>query len=272
MAVGPLIISPSQLFLLLGLAATALTAYGSERRTRTRVRKPLWISLLIGLLAARLGYVLTHLAAFEAQPWQALYLWQGGYSPLFGVLGAGTVLALASAPGSGYPPRQLFAPLVVGLTVWGGLGWLNSALTQGTEYPLPELTVKHLGGESVSLASFRGQPVVLNLWASWCPPCRWEMPALKAAQQTRPDVQFLFVNQGEGAPTVRQYLQIEQLEALQNVLLDPAGQVGRHFHTRALPTTLFFNAAGQLVDTHFGALPRAHLDEHLHALLDTQPL
>lgn len=272
MAVGPFAISPPQLFLLLGVAAAALTAYGLERRTGTRVRKPVWGSLLIGLLAARLGYVLTHRAAFAAQPWQALYFWQDGYSPLFGVLGAGAVLALASAPGSGYPPRQLFAPLVVGLTVWGGLGWLNNALTQSTEYPLPELTVERLGGESVSLTSFRGQPVVLNLWASWCPPCRWEMPVLKAAQQARPEVRFLFINQGEGAPAVHRYLQIEQLSELQNVLLDPAGRIGRHFRTPALPATLFFNAAGQLVDTHFGALTRAHLDEHLNALLEKQSL
>ena len=270
MAVGPFVISPPQLFLLLGLVAAALIAYGSERRTGTHVRKPLWGSLLIGLLAARLGYVLTHRAAFETQPWQALYLWQGGYSPLLGVLAAGVVLALASAPGSGYPPRRLFAPLVVGLTVWGGLGWLNNALTDSTEYPLPELRVERLGGESVSLASFSGQPVVLNLWASWCPPCRREMPMLKAAQQARPDLQFLFVNQSEGAPAVRHYLQAEQLEELRNVLLDPAGRVGRHFRTPALPATLFFNAAGQLADTHFGALTRAHLDEHLHALLGKQ--
>jgi thiol-disulfide isomerase/thioredoxin len=155
--------------------------------------------------------------------------------------------------------------------VWGGLGWLHNALTHGTEYPLPELAVERLGGGTVSLASFRGQPVVLNLWASWCPPCRREMPVLEAAQQARPDVQFLFVNQGEGAPAVRQYLQIEQLSELQNILLDPADRVGRHFRTRALPTTLFFNTAGQLVDTHLGALTRAHLDEHLRALLSIQP-
>lgn len=266
MALGPFVISLPRLFLLLGLAAAVITAYGVERRTGVSVRKPLWWSLLIGLLAARLGYMLTHLAAFEARPWEALYLWQGGYSAMLGVLAAVAVVVLASASRNGYPPRRLFAPLLVGVTVWGGLGWVNDALTQGTDYPLPELTVESLDGEPVSLASFRGQPVVLNLWASWCPPCRREMPVLEAAQQKRPDVEFLFVNQGEGLPAVSQYLWIEELR-LRNVLLDPGGRVGRHFNAPGLPTTLFFDAEGELVDTHLGALTGATLGDYLSELI-----
>lgn len=265
MALGPFVISLPRLFLLLGLVAAMLTTYSAERGSGVSVRKPLWWSLAIGFLVARIGYVLTHLAAFEVHPWQALYFWRGGFLPALGVLAAVAVAALASAPGTRYPPRRLFTPMLVGLAVWGGLNWVSGALRQGTQYPLPEIVLQELGGEPVSLASFEGAPVVVNLWASWCPPCRREMPILENAQKRWPEVQFVFVNQGEGKPAVRQYLRTEQLE-LNNVLLDYAGYVRRYFRAPGLPTTLFFNADGELVANHIGALTRASLNDYLQAL------
>ncbi|WP_459655422.1 TlpA family protein disulfide reductase, partial [Achromobacter xylosoxidans] len=71
------------------------------------------------------------------------------------------------------------------------------------------------------LAAFQGKPTVVNLWASWCPPCRREMPAFEQAQAANPDIHFVFLNQGEAASTVRQYLD-EHAPSLANALLDPA--------------------------------------------------
>src|SRR5690606_7647175 len=264
MALGPVVIALPRLFLLLGVIAALLTARLLERRGGASLERPLWWSLLGGLLAARLVYVLTHLTDFREQPWQALFVWQDGYAPLAGIAAAATA-ALWFIYRHSYRPQRLLAPLLVGLTAWGGLNAVHDALRRATDKPLPALTVEDLQGVPVTLDSFRGQPVVLNLWASWCPPCRREMPTLAAAQQSHPAVHFLFVNQADAPATVRQYLSIEQLQ-LRNVLLDLHGRVGDHFSAPGLPTTLFFDADGKLAHTHLGELSSARLGDYLRAL------
>lgn len=267
MAFGPFVIALPRLFLLLGVAAAWLIAYVMERRGGSGLEKPLWWSLLIGLLAARLGFVLTHLGDYRAQPWEALYLWQGGYVPLLGAAAAILVAGLFVLRRH-CSPQRLFPPLLAGLFVWGGLSYLNDALTAATDKPLPDLVLEDLSGRPVNVADFRGKPVVVNLWATWCPPCRREMPILADAQRAEPGVAFLFVNQAEGPETIRRYLSAESLQ-LDNILLDLGGRIPRDFNAPGLPTTLFFNADGRLVDSHLGELSRAGLGDYLRKLKRT---
>lgn len=264
MALGPVLISLPRLFLLLSLIVALFAANQLQRRSGKSIESALWWSLLAGFGAARVAYVLTHLADFQTEPWHALFFWQDGYLPVFGILAALAVM-LWHAHRHDYPIRTALMPLLLGLVVWGGFAWVHNALRQATNKPLPALAVEDLQGQPAMLNEFQGQPVVLNLWATWCPPCRREMPVLAAAQQNEPDIHFLFVNQGEGPGTIGQYLASERLQ-LQNVLLDLGGQVGRHFHSAGLPTTLFFNASGQLVDSHVGELSRARLGDYVRAL------
>ena len=108
--------------------------------------------------------------------------------------------------------------------------------------------------------------MVINLWATWCPPCRREMPVLAQAQQQRPDVRFIWINQGESAETVMGYLQREQATAplpLAQVLFDPQQQAGRHWRQRGLPSTYFYGADGRLCGMRMGELSRASLAQHL---------
>src|SRR3546814_14561413 len=72
-------------------------------------------------------------------------------------------------------------------------------------------------------ALFRSRPMVLNLWATWCPPCRREMPVLEQAQGRYPGVVFVLVNQGEDRGTIHRYLDRAGLD-LDHVLLDPHSQ------------------------------------------------
>lgn len=111
----------------------------------------------------------------------------------------------------------------------------------------------------------RGRPVVVNLWASWCGPCRVEMPMLAAAQQREPTVAFLFVNQGESPATVQSFLQ-QQGFTLREVLLDSGSSLGQAIASRGLPITLFFDAKGRQVDAHFGILNPAALESRLRQL------
>ncbi len=131
---------------------------------------------------------------------------------------------------------------------------------------LSEMQVTLLSGESTNLAALAdGKPMVVNLWASWCPPCRREMPVLAAAQQRETGISFVFANQGENAATVQRYLSASRLD-LANVLLDHDTRLGFVAGSGTLPLTLFYDASGRLVATHLGALSAASLASKLNPL------
>ena len=130
---------------------------------------------------------------------------------------------------------------------------------------LPALSFTSLEGRSVNLVEFKGKPTVVNLWATWCPPCVREMPMLHQAQVDHPDVNFVFLNQGESADKVGVWLQTRKL-LMRNVLMDVDRKAGAAFKHRALPTTLFFDPMGRLVSTRIGELSAATLSKRLRGL------
>jgi len=131
---------------------------------------------------------------------------------------------------------------------------------------MPKVSLTTLAGEPADLAKLAsGKPMVVNLWATWCPPCRREMPLLAAAQKQEPGVRFVFANQGEDGMTAQRYLTDAQLE-LDNVLLDSGTRFAREVGSMGLPTTLFYDADGRLIDTHLGQLSAASLASKLNRL------
>ena len=130
---------------------------------------------------------------------------------------------------------------------------------------MPDLMVRRLDGSEVALRSLADRPLVVNLWATWCPPCRREMPAMQAAQQANPDIGFVFVNQGESSVLVRRFLATQQLQ-LKNVVIDPAGQLAARTGAAGYPTTLFYAADGKLQLRHVGELSEATLRDKLETL------
>ncbi|HSC87855.1 MAG TPA: TlpA disulfide reductase family protein, partial [Polyangiaceae bacterium] len=104
-----------------------------------------------------------------------------------------------------------------------------------------------------------------NLWATWCPPCQRELPLLQRAQLANPDIEFVFLNEGEAGPLVAEFLGSRGLP-LRNVLLDIKGQAGAEYGGGALPTTLLFDAQGRLVRTHVGELSSGTLAESIDLL------
>lgn len=120
-------------------------------------------------------------------------------------------------------------------------------------------------GDQISLSSYVGKPTVINLWATWCPPCRREMPVFERVQNEHPEVNIVFLNQGEAPAKIQQFLTGNKL-SLRNVLLDSTGEVARSLGHRGLPTTLFFNAAGHLVDVRVGEFSYPTLNQRIKAL------
>lgn len=130
---------------------------------------------------------------------------------------------------------------------------------------LPTLTLKSLDGQPFALGSLKGRPVVLNAWASWCGPCRREMPMLLDAARANPGVTFVFVNQGEGPEAVRVYERETRL-SLPLVLLDVNTQLADLLSFPGLPTTFVFDRAGRLVAKHLGQLEAHQLEAYLKGL------
>jgi len=159
--------------------------------------------------------------------------------------------------------KPLLAALFVATAIWGGGLFVLSS--PDPEQKLPTLTLSSLQGANVSLAQFEGKPTVVNIWATWCPPCLREMPVLHEAQVRYPAVNFVFVNQGESAQRVGSWLAARNLP-LRNVLLDTRGQALESFNQRGLPTTLFFDAKGRLISTRTGELSAATLAEKLESI------
>jgi thiol-disulfide isomerase/thioredoxin len=128
---------------------------------------------------------------------------------------------------------------------------------------LPDVELAELNGQPASLAAVAdGKPLVVNLWATWCPPCIREMPVLETAQQNYTDIRFVFANQGEHAETIRRFLEKQSLN-LDHVVSDQTGSFGQVVGSHGLPTTLFYSADGQLLDSHMGELSQATLVEKL---------
>ena len=247
-------------------AALFLGSWAGRRAGRPVQVDPegmLYAVFLAGLLAARLAFVAQYSAAYLQSPLAIVDVRDGGWSPAFGLLAA----ALATGWFAWRRPAQR-KPLLVAAGTAGVLwlaGTLLPAALRADAPRLPALTLSDLAGRQVPLAGFTGRPTVVNLWATWCPPCRREMPVLQQAQAARPDLHFVFLNQGESAAKVQGWLAGQQLP-LRNVLLDAQGQAGLQLGHRALPTTLFFDARGRLVDTRVGELSHATLAQRLQAL------
>ena len=263
--VGPFALATSWVVLLVCAAVAAAVGYLVGRRQQARIGATLADMLLAAGVAARIAFVVAWFENYRSEPWTMLDIRDGGFTPW-----AGVVAAMLVALWQGWRRATLRGPLLAGLLA-GTLMWIVSpaVLRMGTGLALSdldEISLMPLQGTPQSLSSLaHGKPLVLNLWATWCPPCRREMPVLAAAQQQIPGVTFVFANQGENPVTVQRYLTTSQL-VLGNVVLDSRKKLGGQLGSTALPTTLFFDASGRLVDTHLGALSSASLASKLKNL------
>lgn len=217
-------------------------------------------AVFVGLAAARLGYVLRWWPEYAAAPRSIIAIGDGGFLWWTG-LPAAIAFAWWRSRNAAMPRRPVLAGIAAAMLAWLAFNG-TLALLQRAAPPLPDVALATLDGTPTTLQAFAGRPVALNLWATWCPPCRREMPVLEEAQRRYPGIAFVMVNQGEDRGTVRDFLDRQEL-VLDHVLLDPSSRTMLDTNTRGLPMTLFFDAGGRLVDSHMGELTRASLADTL---------
>ena len=261
--VGPLVLPYALLLVFAAVASSLYVGNRSGRKAGIEVETILWKTLLVGLIVARLAFVWEFRSAYFTSPLDILDIRDGGWTATAGFVGA-WLFALSQQGRLPALRKPLQAALITGSVIWL-LGTIALSVRPDTGQELPAFGFPSLEGPTVRLAEFKGKPTVLNLWATWCPPCVREMPQLHQAQVDQTGVNFVFVNQGESAEKVGAWLQGRKLP-VRNVLLDTNGQTGAAFKQQALPMTLFFDAKGRLMSTRIGELSSATLTERLEAL------
>ena len=171
---------------------------------------------------------------------------------------------------------MILAILVAAIAVSFLLQWRDSLLdrlpglpeaapSQGAE--APDITLQNMDGETVSLSDYRGQPVVLNFWATWCAPCREEMPHLQEAYETHRDAGLVVV--GVNVRETREEAQrfLRELGVDFPVLLDPDLAASERYSVTSLPLTFFIDRDGKIRTLVVGGMTKTVLDERLTTIL-----
>jgi peroxiredoxin len=166
--------------------------------------------------------------------------------------------------------KRLIAILVVILTA----GLVITGCTAGPEPTAtvgnvaPDFQLQNLDGQSITLSSLKGNPVLINFWATWCQPCASEMPYLQEIHNEWSDkgLIVLAINWGESASEVEQFLQAHNLSL--PVLLDTKKVVAEKYGIRAFPTTFFINKDGIIQAKIIGAFPdKAAIESRLSGIM-----
>ncbi len=260
-SIGPLLLPYT---LLLVFAAAGLSLFVGRwvgKRSGVDAESALWNALLVGAVVARLAFVFEYKTLYFASPLSIFDIRDGGWNATVGLAGM-WLYALSRYQKRPELRKALQRGLLAGTVVFFVGTGLLLIQPDGRGQTLPDLELASLEGPTARLADFTGQPTVVNLWATWCPPCVREMPMLMAAQREHANVHFVFINQGEQRAHVARWLHARQL-SLNHVLLDEKRQASATFKQQGYPTTLFFNASGEMVASRIGELSAATLEQNL---------
>jgi thiol-disulfide isomerase/thioredoxin len=131
--------------------------------------------------------------------------------------------------------------------------------------PAPYFELGTLDGGTASTSELLGRPVLINFWATWCAPCRLEMPLFQELYEADPDgLAILAVNYAEQPGIVRQY--VDELGLTFPILMDVDSEVQRLYHVRGYPTTLLIDTEGIIQVYHVGLMTEKQLSNYLKNL------
>lgn len=246
-------------------------AYTQPKHKRTTELTDLFFYTTVwGLLIARFTFIALYWNSYQQHPWSVFKLADLGFHPL------GFAVGVVGYLGYIFYRKRHIKPIVGLLILWIAAGTAFFLLTsphihQEREPIVPQVNVYSFPDQQLwSLPSYiqeqQFKGTVINLWATWCPPCRREMPLLAQHQGTWPEIGILLVNQGESPDLIQQYLTVQQLD-FQHLFIDEQLELSSYIGIQIYPTTLFFNQSGVLVDSHIGELSLARLQwgiERIH--------
>ncbi len=266
LAIGPIALPGGVWLTLLMLIVASMVWFGFERAARGQhaasMAEPVFPLAGFALLGARIGFVLLYLDAYLEAPWSMLDLRDGGWHAPSGLI----ALTLGVGILAWWRPDRRRALLFTA----GSTGLVTAlavavvlTLTPAAPRQLPRLPLVTAEGRLISFPAQR--PMVLNLWASWCAPCRREMPTLIRAAENHPEVDIVLLNQGEQAADIDH---VRRAFGIPDELMawDPEASASAALQVRGYPVTLFVDRSGHVVHRHFGALSAGSLAARIAAL------
>ena len=170
-------------------------------------------------------------------------------------------------------PSKGFAPQLIALEEMPdgiGRGYPTAVVEQGVQGsafrvgdPAPNFWLQLEDGRFMRLSDLKGKPVVINFWATWCPPCRAEMPELVKAAADK-DIVVLEINDGEDRDVVEDFAEAYGMSM--PVVLDKAGTLNERYLIQGLPTTYFIDSEGKLSSMVMGQITPEALESRLAAV------
>ncbi len=135
-------------------------------------------------------------------------------------------------------------------------------------YPAPDLRLNDLEGNKVSLKDYQGKVILVNNWATWCPPCREEMPVLEAFYKDHKEQNFILVGIEAGEPADQVSLFVQSNGITFPVWLDPGNQALRAFRNDALPSSYIIDPQGMVRLAWAGMVNQGLLEKYVTPLLE----
>jgi thiol-disulfide isomerase/thioredoxin len=258
--VGPVILFAS-------VVAALVAGHYAGKGTAVPVDQPVLTALIVGLVAARLVFIGRYLPGYDGSVMKMLDFRDLGFDVIAGAI-AGALVVVWTVLRRRALRKPLLIAVAAGVATWSA-ATLAAQLAQPPEV-VPQVSLVDGNGQSRPLARNDGKPLVVNLWATWCPPCQAEMPVLARAQADHPQVDLVFVNQGEARTAVDGYLASHDIR-IANSMLDPGLSVARAVGAAGFPTTLFYDAQGRLIARHLGPFSRATLEQALEQFYPADP-
>ncbi len=162
-------------------------------------------------------------------------------------------------------PVIIFA-IVIGIYILASPSGSSTMAKSGSSVEAPDFTFALLDGKKVSLSDYRGKPVVLNFWASWCPPCREETPVMvKISDKYEEQVQFLGVVQSDTAESASKFA--EEFKMNYPSGLDSTGEISNAYKIAGIPTSFFINGDGTVQASYIGPIEEEILIDYIEDLL-----
>jgi len=170
--------------------------------------------------------------------------------------------------GSGLLVLGIAALLVLPKTALPDSAADGSVVPLAVKFTAPEVSLNDLEGQPASLAAYLGKVVLVNNWATWCPPCKAEMPALQAFYEAHKNQNFELIGIEAGEPASEVSLFVKQYRLTFPIWLDPDSKSLDAFHNQALPNSYVIDKNGVVRLAWSGAISRDMLEKYVVPLLE----
>ena len=143
-----------------------------------------------------------------------------------------------------------------------------SSIPVPVEYEAPDLTLENLAGDAESLAGYEGQVVLVNLWATWCPPCKAELPVLQGYYEKHVDDGFVIIGIDFGEPADQVAPFVERARLTYPIWIDEGQESGLAFNSYSLPASFVIDRDGTVVLAWTGQISDAMLEKHVTPIIE----